>query len=191
LKFEELTLDAEYLVYDVDIKGFKPEYDRILVNLGNCAVKPSILKGIYSESKPPTTYAAWKEKVMQLGIAEEMLNIMQGKQIAQDMTVTVKSFASAKSSSPPAKQSPSATSSFTARRDGTGTVFGGAGEPMDLDEMRRKGLCFKCQKRGHLSRDCPEKRKVIKTQVRGLFDELSAEDKKELLESLTGKNEGF
>jgi hypothetical protein len=102
LKFEELTQDAEYLVYDVDIQSFKPEYNRILVNLGNCAVKPSILKGIYSESKLPTTYVAWKEKVMQLGVAEEMPNIMQGKQVAQDTTVTVKSFTSVKSSSPPA-----------------------------------------------------------------------------------------
>jgi hypothetical protein len=37
-------------------------------------------------------YAAWKEKVMQLGIAEEIMHIMKGKQVTQDTRVMVKSF---------------------------------------------------------------------------------------------------
>ncbi|SJL02936.1 uncharacterized protein ARMOST_06277 [Armillaria ostoyae] len=39
-----------------------------------------------------------------------------------------------------------------------GTTFGGQGTPMDIGQMRAKGLCFRCHKQGHLSKDCPEKK---------------------------------
>ncbi len=49
-------------------------------------------------------------------------------------------------------------------RDSTGkwTTFGGQGRPMDVDRLEhlKKGLCFNCDERGHLSRDCPKPRKV-------------------------------
>ncbi|SJK99847.1 uncharacterized protein ARMOST_03158 [Armillaria ostoyae] len=37
-------------------------------------------------------------------------------------------------------------------------TFGGQGAPMDIGHMRAKGLCFRCHKQGHLSKDCPEKK---------------------------------
>ncbi|KAI0690624.1 hypothetical protein BC835DRAFT_1216317, partial [Cytidiella melzeri] len=40
-------------------------------------------------------------------------------------------------------------------KDATGLVFGGQGQPMDIDVARRRGLCFKCHKPGHLGRNCP------------------------------------
>ncbi|SJL01340.1 uncharacterized protein ARMOST_04660 [Armillaria ostoyae] len=65
-------------------------------------------------------------------------------------------------SSSPAKP----TSSATPPRDATmgkwhavkTKMFGGAGEPMDIGQMRAKGLCFRCHKHGHLSKDCPNKK---------------------------------
>jgi hypothetical protein len=61
---------------------------------------------------------------------------------------------------------------------------------MELHEMCQKG-CFHCQKWGHLARNCPEGCKFTKTQVRSLYDDLSAEeDRKELLESLTTAQNG-
>ncbi|SJL02938.1 uncharacterized protein ARMOST_06279 [Armillaria ostoyae] len=40
----------------------------------------------------------------------------------------------------------------------TGTTYGGQGTPMDIGQMRAKGLCFRCHKQGHLGKDCPEKK---------------------------------
>ncbi|SJL13529.1 uncharacterized protein ARMOST_16973 [Armillaria ostoyae] len=40
----------------------------------------------------------------------------------------------------------------------TGMVYGRQGEPMDISKLRAEGRCFRCKKKGHLGRDCPEKR---------------------------------
>ncbi|SJL08100.1 uncharacterized protein ARMOST_11462 [Armillaria ostoyae] len=67
-------------------------------------------------------------------------------------------------SSPPAKPASSAAPSGGQHDAGgrwlscPGTTFGGAGAPMDIGELRSKGLCFCCHKKGHLSKDCPEKK---------------------------------
>ncbi|SJL06537.1 uncharacterized protein ARMOST_09878 [Armillaria ostoyae] len=39
-----------------------------------------------------------------------------------------------------------------------GTTYRGQGAPMDIGQMCAKGLCFRCHKKGHLSKDCPEKK---------------------------------
>jgi Zinc knuckle len=33
------------------------------------------------------------------------------------------------------------------------------------NEMMRKGLCFNCEEQGHLSKDCPKKKKVSTSQT--------------------------
>jgi Zinc knuckle len=33
------------------------------------------------------------------------------------------------------------------------------------NEMMRKGLCFNCEEQGHLSKDCPKKKKVSNSQT--------------------------
>jgi hypothetical protein len=43
------------------------------------------------------------------------------------------------------------------KKTASGVTFGGQGEPMNIDQMRKEGRCFKCCEKGHLSRDCPTK----------------------------------
>ncbi|KAI9070044.1 hypothetical protein FKP32DRAFT_1558554 [Trametes sanguinea] len=76
--------------------------------------------------------------------------------------------------------STSTTTTSTDRRDGTGVTFGGTGQPMDIDAARRRGMCFTCGQRGHIQRDCPN-RKIV---VRNLVQQLSMEDRTELLKEL-------
>ncbi len=54
------------------------------------------------------------------------------------------------------------------------------GKPMDVDwlEHLKKGLCFNCDKRGHLSKDCPKPRKVKVCAVEAAPPELLSKDTK-------------
>ncbi|SJL01347.1 uncharacterized protein ARMOST_04667 [Armillaria ostoyae] len=36
-------------------------------------------------------------------------------------------------------------------------TYGGQGEPMDIGKLQAEGRCFRCHKKGHLSKDCPKK----------------------------------
>ncbi|CDO72201.1 hypothetical protein BN946_scf184970.g53 [Trametes cinnabarina] len=80
----------------------------------------------------------------------------------------------------PQAASASPTTTSTDRRDSTGVTFGGTGQPMDIDAARRRGMCFTCGQRGHIQRDCPN-RKIV---VRNLVQQLSVEDRSELLKEL-------
>ncbi|PBK60093.1 hypothetical protein ARMSODRAFT_1026873 [Armillaria solidipes] len=57
--------------------------------------------------------------------------------------------------------SPAKPTSNAAPRDassGKWTTYAGRGEPMDISTLCREGKCFRCQKKGHLSKDCPDKK---------------------------------
>ena len=57
---------------------------------------------------------------------------------------------------------------------------------MDIDQARAKGLCFRCEKPGHMAQNCPDKPKF---QVCSLMAELTKEEKEELAKTL--HEEGF
>ena len=50
---------------------------------------------------------------------------------------------------------------------------------MDLSQAKSQGLCFTCHQKGHISRNCPQKRR---TMVRQMLGEMSEAERAELLQ---------
>ena len=48
---------------------------------------------------------------------------------------------------------------------------------MDIGQAKAQGLCFNCHQKGHMSRNCPLKRKAM---VRQMWSELSEGDRAEM-----------
>ena len=73
------------------------------------------------------------------------------------------------------------------RRDGTGTTFGGTGEPMDVqyNKMRSLGQCFNCQQTGHVARNCPKKTQTI----RNMIMDLPPDDRRSLADDIASLKE--
>ena len=72
-------------------------------------------------------------------------------------------------------------SSVPEKTTGTGTTYGGAGKPMDIDAIRAKAKCFGCGEIGHFKRDCPTKRPKNKAEALRRFnfywDHVATEEK--------------
>ena len=76
--------------------------------------------------------------------------------------------------------------SASATKTSIGTTFGGQGQPMDLSQAKSQGLCFTCHQKGHISRNCPQKRR---TMVRQMLGEMSETERAELLQVKEEKKE--
>ena len=74
----------------------------------------------------------------------------------------------------------------TSVKTSTGTTFGGQGQPMDLSQAKSQGLCFTCHQKGHISRNCPQKRKAM---VRRMLGEMSDAERAELVQVKEEKKE--
>ena len=70
---------------------------------------------------------------------------------------------------------------------GTGITYNGTGQKMDINKARQSGLCFKCSKLGHISRNYPDKKAF---QIRCIVEGLNDEEKKELKKELENPKHG-
>ena len=59
---------------------------------------------------------------------------------------------------------------------------------MDIDKARQSGLCLKCSKPGHISRNYPDKKAF---QIRCIVEGFNDEEKKELKKELENPKHGF
>jgi len=133
------------------------------------SVSNNILETIYSSDSPiPTTYDAYKDKILQLGRMRERYR--QFRNITSPPSTTH----TPQQSKPPAHQFHTHIHPPADKKTGTGITYGGAGQPMDIGKTRQQLRCFNCGEFGHMRRDCPKEKKVdIRALMAGLEEELA------------------
>src|ERR1700729_4007066 len=156
-----------------------------LINLLERKLPKHLLKKVYSDAVP-TTYPAYKERVIRFDNLEQRLKVIT------DDSGPKRSYSS-----------PSYSSSSTPSHTKTSTgVYGGAGEPMDIGRNRPKAKlwvprtssstkkpadnkptggamrikCFGCGKEGHMVSKCPLAKRKKQQQIRALIEELDDEE---------------
>lgn len=153
--------------------GYTANHDQHLICLLEKALNKGLIDVMYNAETIPTTYEEFRDKAIRID------GNLQRRKAADTRfnASTPNTFKAQK----PATTTTTTTQVVQTKRDATGTIFGGAGQPMEISEAKRKGLCFKCGVKGHMSRDCPNRNKV---EIRQIVGGMTAELKKEWLEAL-------
>ena len=135
---EEFFQEFDQLAY---IAGYDDgHHGDILIKLIKDAIHNSIIDSIYNAGTLPADYTAWKTRITNI-------DNLQCQQTVEK-----------KSHTPTIVVNRTAVANVSTQKTGTGTIYGGAGQKMDIDKARPSGLCFKCGKPGHISRNCPDKK---------------------------------
>ncbi|SJK99899.1 uncharacterized protein ARMOST_03210 [Armillaria ostoyae] len=160
---------ASQFFYELEkeAKGLPKSYTTTITNIGRDV---------------PQTYSEWKARILIMYDEQQKnyafnqhLNHRDNRQPYKgtNTTATSNTKAGGVTSSLSGKPTSSAAPSGGQRDAGgrwlacPGTTFGGAGVPMDIGQMHAQGLCFRCHKKGHLSKDCPEKKDFQDIRVQG------------------------
>ena len=188
VKLHQGNSTAEEFFQQFDIlsrsAGYSTDHNHFLIDLVERNMRFSLIEKIYSSGSIPDTLTDYRKHIIALDTLERRLT---------SVNRTSGSGNSAKGSSTPNWRQPIEKTKITpeqpsapmqTRRDGTGTTFGRHGQPMDIERAHRKGLCFNCGEKGHLSCDCLKPQKSTRTYTRQVINRLLEEDHKDLLAEL-------
>ena len=149
----------------------------ILIKLIKDAIHNSIIDSIYNAGTLPDTYVNWKVRITNIDNLQRQRAVEKKSHaptVVHKTIVVDKSVATA--------------DNIPTQKTGTGTIYGGAGQKMDIDKARQSGLCFKCGKPSHILRNCPDRKAF---QIRSIVEGLNDEEKKELKKELQNPKQGF
>ena len=171
---EEFFAEFDQLAF---VAGYNDgHHGDILIKLVKSAIHANIVDSIYNGGNLPATYAAWKARVTDI---DNLQRQRAAEKKSHAPTVIHKTVVVDKAAT---------TTNVPTQRTGMGTTYGGAGQKMDIDKARQSGLCFRCGKPGHISRNCPDKKGF---QIRSIVEGLNDEEKKELKKELENPKQGF
>ncbi|PBK70575.1 hypothetical protein ARMSODRAFT_974493 [Armillaria solidipes] len=98
----------------------------------------------------PNGYEEWKERIILMNNErqrKQALDIVGGMYQPRPQQHTQPNTGASKGS-------PGTTTSSADKKTATGTIYGGRGQPMDIDAIK-SGNCFRCGEKGHISKNCP------------------------------------
>ena len=141
---EEFFTEFDQLAY---IAGYNDgHHSDILIKLIKDAIHNSIIDSIYNAGTLPDTYANWKVRITNI---DNLQRQWADEKKSHAPNVVHKTIVVDKTA---------ATPNIPTQKTGMGITYRGAGQKMDIDKARKSGLCFRCGKPGHISRNCPDKK---------------------------------
>ena len=181
-KLQQGSMSAdEYIVAFEEHEPHTLWDDKALKDQFELGLSPGLAASIYRLERMPDTLSGWKTWARKLDRQwrqyEEKQKLRKAAKFVQPQpppqSQTKVNFKE-KFRWPDAAGNASRTEpDVSTRRDGTGVTFGGRGQPMDLDEARRKRLCFSCGAAGHQARFCPHRpRQDVRKVVSSLEDKV-------------------
>jgi hypothetical protein len=145
--------------------------DQILMEHFETGLTAELQQRMYTLQKMPTTLKGWKLEARKLDEQDQVLKAKQSSQSSFEQKKSANAFNNSNFSvakpnpfkpKPNPFQKPSTTPQT---KTASGTIFGGSGQPMDLDAAKRAGLCYGCGTKGHMIADCPKKPPIQIRQV--------------------------
>ncbi len=157
----------------VDLAGFKTT-DLHVLDLLQRNARTNIVQTIYASGSEPADYDTWKARIANIDTLWRKGQIVLRGTAPTSSTTTTSS--TARTSHPPSSTSHPPTTSTTSttaphppprvdRTDGTGTTYGGRGQPMDLDHAcikcgKKKSEAGPCQSPWHVPNRSPQQQRI-------------------------------